>query len=71
MTNDATAESGALVWIEVVAAKLATGHPADGMDEVGPVKVFKPILVRIVGVGPTVEIVSRRIFAALLITCIL
>ena len=71
MANDATTEGGALVRIKVMATKLATGYPADGVDEVGPVEIFEPVLVRIMGVGTTIEVVSRRVLPTLLVTCIL
>ena len=71
MTDDTPTEGSALVWIKVMAMKLATSHTADGMNEVGPVQIFEPVLVQIMSVGTTVEVVRRRILAALLITCIL
>ena len=71
MTDDTPTEGSTLVWIEVMAVKLATSHTADRMDEIGPVEILEPVLVWIVSVGTTVEIVRRRILAALLITCIL
>ena len=71
MTDDATAEGGALIGIEVMTTKLATSDSANRVDKVGPVKVLEPVLVRIMGVGPTIEIVSRRILPTLLVTCIL
>ena len=71
MTDYTAAEGGALVRIEVVTTELSTSHPADGVDEVGAVKVFKPVLVRVVGVGTTVEIIGRRILPTFLVTCIL
>ena len=60
-----------MVWIEMVATKLATCDPTDRMNEVGAVKIFKPVLIRVVGVGSTVEIVSRRIFPTFLVTSVL
>ena len=71
MTDDSATEGGALIRIKVVAAKLATGDTTNGVDEVGPVKILEPVLVRIVGIGTTVEVVSRRVFPTLLVTCIL
>ena len=71
MTNDATTEGGALIGIEMVTAELATSDPTDRMDKIGPVKIFESVLVRIVSVGPTIEIVSRRVLPTLLVTCIL
>ena len=71
MTDDATTEGGALIGIEVMAAKLATSDPTDRVDEIGPVEIFKSVLVRIVSVGPTIEIVGGRVLPTLLVTCIL
>ena len=71
MTNYTATKCGALIGIEVMAAEFATSHPTDGMDEVGPVEVFEPVLIGIVGVGSAVEIIGRRIFPTLLVTCIL
>ena len=41
------------------------------MDEVPSVEIFKPILIRVVSVGATVEIMSRRVFNSILVTGIL
>ena len=71
MADYSTTESGALVWIKMVTTELATSDPADRVNEVGPVEVFKPVLVRVVGVGATIEVVGRRILPTLLVTCIL
>ena len=71
MTNDATTESGALIGIEMMTTKLGTSDPTNGVDEVGPVKIFEPVLVRVMGVGSAVEVIGRRILTAFLITCIL
>ena len=71
MTDYAATEGSALVRIEVMATKFATGHPTDGMDEVGPVQILEPVLVRVVSVGTTIEVVGWRILPTLLVTCIL
>ena len=71
MTNNATSKGGTLIGVEVVATELATGDPADRMDEVGPVKVLKPILIRVVGVGTTIEIIGRRVLPTFFVTCVL
>ena len=71
MTNHAATERGALIRVEMMPAEFAASHPTNGMDEVGPVKIFEPILVRVMGVGSAVEVIGRRILTALLITCIL
>ena len=51
--------------------QLAMCHLTDGMDEVVMVKIFEPILVQIVGIGATVEVMSRGVFNTVLITSIL
>ena len=51
--------------------QLATGHPADGMDEIPPVQIFKPVLIRIVCIGTVIKLVSRRVFHPVFITSIL
>ena len=61
VTNDPTAECGALVRIKVVATELATSYSANRVDKVGAVEVFKSVLIRIMCVGTAVKIVSRRI----------
>ena len=71
MTNDPSTEGGALIRIKVVATKFATGDPTYRMNKVGAIEVLKPVLVRVMGVGSTIEIVGRRIFPTFLITCIL
>ena len=71
MANYAATEGGALIRIEMVTTEFTTSHPANGVDEVGPVKILKSVLVRIMGVGTTIEVVGRRIFTTLLITSIL
>ena len=60
-----------MVRVKMVSTEFATCDSADRMDEVGAVKIFKPVLIRVVGVGSTIEIVGRRIFPTFLITCIL
>ena len=60
-----------MIGIKMMTAKLAASDPTNGMDEVGAVQIFKPVLVRIVGIGTTVKVVGRRILPTLLVTCIL
>ena len=60
-----------LVRVEVVAREFTMSHVTDGMDEVVTEQIFESVLVRVVGVGTTIEVVRRRIFTTLLITCIL
>ena len=71
MTDNSATKGGTLIRIKMVPTELATSHPTDGMNEVGPVEVFKPVLIRVMGVGTTIEVVGRRILPTLLITCIL
>ena len=71
MTNDPSTESSALVGIKMVTTKFAAGHATNSVDEIGAIQVLKSVLIRIVGVGPTVELVGRRILAAFLITSVL
>ena len=71
MTDDTPTESRALVGIKVMATKLTTSDSADRVDEIGPIKIFKPVLVQVVGVGATVEVVSRRILPTFFVMCIL
>ena len=71
MTDHATSKGGTLIWVEMVAAEFAMSHAANRVYEVGPVEILKPVLIRVVGVGTTVEIIGRRIFPTFLVTCIL
>ena len=69
--NDATTESGTLIWIQMMTSKLTASHPTDGMNKVAVVQVFKPILIRIMGVGATVKAHCRRVLDPILVTSIL
>ena len=60
-----------LIGIEAVMGMLATGHPTDGMDEVTAIKILKPILIRVMGVGLTVKVQSRGVLNPILITSVL
>ena len=60
-----------LVWVKVVTTEFMTSDPADRVDKVGPVKVLKPVLVRVMSIGATIEIVGRRVFLTFLVTCVL
>ena len=68
---DTATESSTLIRIEVVPSQLMTHHPTDGMDEISTIEIFEPVLIRVVGVGSTVEIGHRRVFYPVLITSIL
>ena len=69
--DDAMAERGALIRIQMMASKLSASHPTDRMDEVPTVKVLKPVLIRVMGVGTTVEVHRRRILPTVLIMSVL
>ena len=56
VTDDTTMKGGTLIRVESVTGQLTMCHVTDGMDEVMTVKVFKPILVRIMHVGATVKL---------------
>ena len=71
MTDHAATEGSTLVRVQVMTAELATGDPTDRVNEVGPVEILEPVLIRVMGVGTTVEIIGRRILSTLLVTCIL
>ena len=71
MSDHAATEGSALVRVKMVTAELTASHPADRVNEVGTIEVFKPILVRVVGIGTAVELIGRRILPTLLVTCIL
>ena len=71
MSNNTLTEGGSLIGIKLMTSQFAPSHMTDGMDEVVTVKIFKTILIRIVGVGPTIEVQSGRVFHSILITSIL
>ena len=58
VTDYAATKGGALVWVKSMTCQLAACHPADGVDKVPTVQVFKPVLVRIMHIGTTVEFMS-------------
>ena len=51
-------ESSALIGIKTMAGKLTMSYPANGMDKVTTVKVFKPVLIRIVCVRTTIKVMG-------------
>ena len=65
------AKGGTLIRIQSVMRQLAMSHPTDGMNEVASVKILEPILIRIVGVGATIEFMSRGVLNSILVTSIL
>ena len=69
--DDTTTKGGTLIGIQMMTGKFMTSHPTNGVDEIVTVKVFKPVLIWIMGVGPTIEVQSRRVFDPILITSIL
>ena len=60
-----------LIGIQTMMGKFTISHTTNGMDEIATVKVFEPILIQIMGVGPTIEVQSGRVFDPVLITSIL
>ena len=61
----------ALVGIKVMTGQLTTGYPADSVNEITTVKVLKPVLIRIMGVGLMMEVGGGRVFNPIFITSIL
>ena len=55
VTDYAMTKGSAPVWVESMMSEFATSHTTDGMDKVTMVKVFKPVLVRIVHVRMMIE----------------
>ena len=45
-------ESGTLIRVQPMTSQLAVRHSAKSMNEVPPVQVLKPILIRVMDVGP-------------------
>ena len=52
-------------------SQFVAGHPTDGMDEIPAIKIFKPVLIRVMSVGLTIEVMSRRVFNSVLVASIL
>ena len=71
MTDNPTTKRSPLIGVQAVTSQLTTGHPTDGVDEVSSVQVFKPVLIRVMGVGTTIKVMGRRIFDPVLVTSIL
>ena len=71
MTDNALTKGGALIRIKSMMCQLAASHPTDSMDEVPMVQIFKSVLVRVVGVGTTVELMSGGVFNTILVMSIL
>ena len=69
--DNATTKGGALIGIKLVTSQLMTSHLADGMDEIPTIEIFKSILIQVMGIGPTMEVGSGRVFNPILITSIL
>ena len=65
------AECSALIGIQMVTGKFAACHSTDGMNKVMVVKVFKPVLVWVMGVRVTIEVMSQRVFDSVFVTSIL
>ena len=71
MTDNTATKGGALIRVEMIAGKLATSHPTNGVDEVATIQIFEPVLIRVMGVGTTVKVIRRRILPTLLVTSVL
>ena len=71
MMNDAATKGSMLVGVKVMTSQFATSHPADSVNEISPKEIFKPVLVWIVGVGPTMEVGCGRVLHPILIMGIL
>ena len=69
--DDTATKRSALIRIEAVMSQLVAGHPADCVNEIMMVEIFKPILIWVMGVGTMIEIHRRRILHTVLITSIL
>ena len=54
-----------------MATEFATSHATDGMDEVAAVKILKPVLIRVVGVGTTIKVVRWRVLTTFLVASVL
>ena len=75
MTDNPMTEGGALVRVKLMTGEFMMSHPlshpTDGMDKIMMVEIFKTVLVRVVGVGMTIEVVCQRILDTILIVSIL
>ena len=68
---DATMEGGSLIGIQVVTGKLATSYTTNRMNEVAAVQILKPVLIRVMRVGTTIEVHRQQIFLTVLVTSVL
>ena len=64
-------KGGTLVGIKTMTCQLAAHYPADGVDEIPTVEVFEPVFIRIMGVGPMVELMSGGVLYPVFIMSIL
>ena len=64
-------ECGTLIRVKLVTSQLTTSHPTDGMDEVSAIEIFEPVLIQVVGVGPTMEVDGGGVLNPVLIMSIL
>ena len=71
MANNTTAKLGTLIRVKTMASQLTARHPADGINEILAVEIFKPVLIWVRGVGATIEVMSQRIFDSVLVMSIL
>ena len=71
MMNDTALKSSTLIRIKLMMRQLMPHHMAQSMDEVSMVQVVEPILIRVMGVGLTVEVMGRRVLNPILVMSIL
>ena len=69
--NDTMTEGGTLIRVQSMMSQFAVHHLTNGVNKVTTVQIFKPVLIWVMGVGPMIEIMSRRIFNSVLIMSIL
>ena len=69
--NNAVTEGSTLVGIEMVTSQLTASYLANGVNEVPTIEIFEPVLIRVMGVGPTMKVGSGRVLDPVLITSIL
>ena len=69
--NDTATKGSTLIWIELVTSQLTMSHTTDSVNEISTIEIFEPVLIRVMGVGPTVGLVSGRVLNPVLVTSIL
>ena len=71
VTNNTVTEGGTLIRIKTMVGQLAVSHPANGMYEISAIEIFETVLIRIMGVGLTVEVQRQGVLDPVLIMSIL